>query len=107
MTARRPWEEGAGPWVSWIERPHIKHPAPAVMRDFRWAPQSDVRGFASWTAMLDDALRYDTKAEALADIAGPRRKGMTRHAMRYEEAKRLGIDTPEARHLPPMQAPPQ
>jgi len=93
MAARRPWQEGAGPWVSWVDRPHQVHGAPAIMRSFRWS------GWGTWTTILDDAMRYDTKAEALADIAGPRSPGVTRHAMRYEQAKAKGVDKPENRGL--------
>ena len=83
MTAKRPWEDGAGPWVSWTEQPNQRVPG-RTLRSFRWRPASETPGWGSWTTSPHDGVRYDTKAEALADIAGPRRRGLTRHAARID-----------------------
>lgn len=81
MTARNPWQPGAGPWVACIERPHLTRPG-EVLRSYPWSAEPARWGGWSWTSNPEDAIRYDTKAEALAAVAGPRRVGWRRIAHR-------------------------
>ena len=69
MTARRPWEDGAGPWVAYRDEPRrVRNPetkrydVPGETR--RCYLYDHERG----TGMLGDpakCVRFDTKAEAL------------------------------------------
>lgn len=84
MTGRRAWDPKAGPWVAYVERPHPNsHNGVRTMRSYPF-PHGDPDMWAgmSWTTTATDAIRYDTRAEALAVIAGPRRRGWRRVAHR-------------------------
>lgn len=83
MTGRVPWDPQAGPWVAFVESPHprARPDGPTTLRAYPWphGDPADWQGW-SWTSVLEDAIRYDSKAEALAAVAGPRRRGVRRVA---------------------------
>lgn len=67
MTQRNYYDEGAGPWVAYIEGDRVD--GKGQLRRFRsypWGlpPWSGM----TWTGSAEDSIRFDTKREALAAI---------------------------------------
>lgn len=82
MAAREPWDAAAGRWVAYVEGPN---PRPPHSRRRVY-----LRSIAPWhsqTTTAADALRFDTKREAVAAIRGlrsRRRRGVVTGAERVE-----------------------
>ena len=64
MTARRPYDPDAGPWVAFRDVP-ARHGAGTRRHYLREMPSGGV----STTVAIEDTIRFDTKAEALAATA--------------------------------------
>lgn len=82
MVARRPYQDGAGPWVAYMD--HTRYSAKTDTRvPCRSYVYNTTTAWGSWTGTKADAMRFDTKAEALAFVRrGPRRRGIRTGAER-------------------------
>lgn len=82
MAVRRHFDPKAGPWVAFKHSPKSDRP-----HEQRKAyPWSDDAPWQAYTSDPKDALRFDTKAEALAFIRNwnPRRAGVVTGAERVD-----------------------
>lgn len=61
MTAKSPWESGAGPWVAYRDEPNRQGTA-----NRRVYLNTVSAVYVGSTLTRADAIRFDTKAEALA-----------------------------------------
>lgn len=70
MTARSPWDPEAGPWVGFIDEPHPRRVAQARIKLRSYVHRDDPadRRIWGWTTNVADAIRYDSKREALAAV---------------------------------------